>query len=152
MDLWSNTHYGPGVYVPPYVVLPEGATTATFAATVTRADSPAVVTPSADLGTSLASADLLVAPTAFAVSGGPLTRGTTTSLVVGIGAAPTGAVVALTSDLPGVRVPATVTVPAGAPAVAFPVAVDDSAPVDALGRITATWNGLSATNYLFVDY
>jgi hypothetical protein len=50
VDLWSNTAYGPSVYVPPFVVVEAGRTTATFTALVTSAESPAVVRPSADLG------------------------------------------------------------------------------------------------------
>jgi hypothetical protein len=60
--LWSNTSYGPNVYVPPYVVVGAGRTSATFEAYVTSADAPAVVRPSADLGTSRATASLAVAP------------------------------------------------------------------------------------------
>ncbi|WP_271188924.1 hypothetical protein [Dactylosporangium matsuzakiense] len=67
VDLWSNTSYGPNVYVPPYVVVEAGRTTATFPATITGADSPAVVRPSADLGTSRVVAPLVAVPTTFAL-------------------------------------------------------------------------------------
>lgn len=150
VSLWSNTAYGPGVYVPPYVLVPAGHTTATFPATVTQATEPAVVRPSADLGTSRASADVLVVPPRFSLSSGPVTRGASTTFAVGIGTAPNpaGTTVALSSDTPGVTVPATVTIPPGQPGATFPVTVDDSVPPNILGYLTATWNGTTVGNYV----
>lgn len=150
VSLWSNTAYGPSVYVPPYVLVPAGHTTATFPATVSQATEPAVVRPSADLGTSRASADVIVVPPRFSLSGGLVTRGASTSFVVGIGTAPNpaGTTVALISDTPGVTVPATVTIPPGQPGATFPVTVDDSVPANTLGYLTATWNGATVRNYV----
>lgn len=62
VNLWSNTSYGPNVYVPPYVIVEAGRTSATFPLSVTSADSPAVIRPSADLGTSHVDAPLVVVP------------------------------------------------------------------------------------------
>jgi hypothetical protein len=69
-------------------------------------------------------------------------------VAVGIGTAanPTGTTIALTSNNPGVTVPATVMVPAGRPGVRVPVSVAASASLGGTARITATWNGTSVTN------
>lgn len=152
VDLWSNTSYGPNVYVPPYVVVEAGRTSATFSAFITGADSPAVVQPSADLGTSRAVAPLVAVPTTFAVGAAVVRPGTEGVLAVGIGTAanPAGTTVALTSDNPNVTVPATVTVPAGTAGVRVPVTVTASAPLGGTAQITATWNGTSVTNMVFI--
>ena len=153
VSLWSNTHYGPGVYVPPYVTVSAGRTSATFPAAVTSAEEPAVVRPSADLGTSRATADLLVVPQRFSVSGGLAGRDAPTTFAVGIGSAPNpaGTTVALRSDTPGVTVPATVTIPPGSPGATFPVTVADDVPRSTLGHLTATWNGATVSSYVITD-
>lgn len=149
VSVWSNTSYGPGVHVPNPVIVPAGSVSADFPITVTRADHPAIVSPSADLGTSLATAPLVVVPDTFAVGGGYVPVGKVTQLAVGIGEAPNpgGATVALSSGHPAIHVPATVTIPAGSPGVAFPVTVDASAPSGTVfSTITATWNGMTVTS------
>ncbi|GAA3284588.1 hypothetical protein GCM10020218_042970 [Dactylosporangium vinaceum] len=152
VDLWSNTSYGPNVYVPPYVVVEAGRTTATFPATITGADSPAVVWPSADLGTSRVVAPLVAVPMTFALGAAVVRPGTEGELAVGIGTAlnPAGTTIALTSDNPSVTVPATVTVPAGSPGVRVPVTVAASAPLGGTARITAKWNGTTVTNTVYI--
>ena len=153
VDLWSNTSYGPNVHVPPYVVVEEGRTSATFPALITTADSPAVVRPSADIGTSRVTAPLVVVPTTFALGGSVVTPGTTGEAAVGIGTAanPAGITVTLASDTPGVTVPATVTIPADSPGAAFPVTVAASVPRGSAATITATWNGASVTNTVYIS-
>lgn len=152
VGLWSNTSYGPGVYVPPYVLVPAGAASATFPALVTRVDEPSVVRPSAHLGTSSASAPLVVVPNRFAVGGAVVSPGRITESAVGIGTAPnpTGVTVTLSTDVAGMSVPATVTIPAGVEGVAFPVSAADSIPLGTVGTITATWNGVSVSNAVFI--
>jgi hypothetical protein len=152
VDLWSNTAYGPNVYVPPFVVVEAGSTTATFTAVITNADSPSVVRPSADLGTSRVVAPLLAVPTTFALGAAVVQPATEGELAVGIGTAtnPAGTTVALTSDNPAVTVPAMVTVPAGSPGVRVPVRVAASAPLGGTARITATWNGTSVANTVYI--
>jgi hypothetical protein len=154
VSLWSNTSYGPSVNVPAYVTVPAGSTSATFPIRVNYVGTPAIVRPSADLGTSLVSRELVVVPTTFAVSSGTLARrGTVTPMAVGIGTSPNpdGATVALESDTAGVTVPASVTIPAGSPGVAFPVKVRRSVAQSTLGHITATWNGASVSGYFVTD-
>ncbi|AXB42718.1 hypothetical protein A4R43_09405 [Amycolatopsis albispora] len=148
VSLWSNTHYGPGVHVPPYVVVPEGSTTATFPLKATRAETPAVVSPSADLGTSRASRDVVVVPDRFALSDGLLLKpGTVTPGAIGIGRAPNpeGTTVRLHTDFPGVTVPSTVHIPPGSPGIAIPLTAAPSIPRGSQGTLTATWNGTTAT-------
>ncbi|MGC7097375.1 hypothetical protein ACPZ19_22090 [Amycolatopsis lurida] len=148
VSLWSNTHYGPGVNVPPYVVVPEGSTSATFPLKATRAETPSVVSPSADLGTSRAGREVVVVPDRFAISDGlALKPGMVTRGAVGIGNAanPDGTTVRLHTDFPGVTVPSTVVIPPGSPGVAVPLTADPSIPRGAQGTLTATWNGTTVT-------
>jgi hypothetical protein len=150
--LLSNTYYGAGIYVPPSVIVPAGSTTASFPIRVSRAELPAIVEPTADLGTSIAGRPLVVVPDAFAVGEGWAKRGSVTQWAVGIGSAPNpfGVTVELETNAPGVTVPASVTIPPGSPGVAFPVTVSESTPFGVIGRITATWNGRSVTTTLTV--
>lgn len=152
VDLWSNTSYGPNVYLPPFVVVEEGRTTATFPAYVTSADDPAVVHPSADIGTSRVTAPLVVVPTTFAVGTAVVAPGTTGEAAVGVGTAanPGGVVITLASNTPGVTVPATVTIPAGRSGAAFAVTVAASVPRGTTAQLTATWNGTSVTSQVYV--
>ncbi|MEV5690915.1 hypothetical protein [Micromonospora globbae] len=151
LDVWANTSYGPSVSVPPLVVVPEGATTATFTGRAGAADEPTVVRPSATLGGTRAAGRVAVLPTTFAVGPSYVRRGaaTETAVSLGVPAGPDGAVVALAVDVPGVSVPATVTVPAGSPGVIFEVTVAADAPTSQLGTITATWDGQTVSR-LFV--
>jgi hypothetical protein len=152
VSLWDNASYGPGAYVPPFVVVEAGRTTATFPARISTVDSPTVLRPSADIGTSLVAAPLVVVPGTFAVGGAAVRPGNNGELAVGIGTAAGagGATVALSSDNPAVTVPATVTVPAGSPGVRVPVTVAASAPFGGIAQITATWNGGSATGGVYI--
>ncbi|MFC4145736.1 hypothetical protein ACFO0M_05680 [Micromonospora mangrovi] len=154
VTLWSNTSYGPNVYVPPSVVVPAGQTSVSFTAVVNQAQVPAVVRPSAHLGTTRATGRLAVVPPTFAVGPGYVARGAVNDVVVGIGTAanPTGVTIALHSDRPDVVVPATVQVPAGSPGVIFPVTVAADASVSEPGTITATWNGTTVSNTFVVGY
>ncbi|MEV1177158.1 hypothetical protein AB0J09_53100, partial [Nonomuraea sp. NPDC049784] len=87
--LWSNTSYGPNVNVPPYVTVPAGSVSASFPVRVNEAATASVVTPSADLGTSLVTQEFVVVPGTFSLSGGGgLQPGETVRGAVGIGSAP----------------------------------------------------------------
>jgi hypothetical protein len=148
VSLWSNTSYGDHVQVPKYVLVEAGNRTATFPAYVTSVSSPSVVSPSADLGTSIASGKLIVVPQTFALGGAVLWPGNAGEVAIGIGTAPnpTGTTIALASDTPGVAVPHTVTIPAGSSGVTFPVTVAGSLPPGGSAQLTATWNGVSVTS------
>jgi hypothetical protein len=154
VELWSNTSYGPGLYVPPSVVVPAGSTTASFPALVTRAATPDVVRPSAHLGSSSAAGRLAVVPPRFALGPGWFKRGAVNDGVVGIGTAPNpaGVTVSLHSDRADVTVPPTVVVPAGSRGVIFPVTVSGSASVNQAGTITASWDGAEAAVTFIVGY
>lgn len=151
VSLWSNSSYGAGVSVPPYVVVPAGSTSVTFPATG-RADAPAIVAPSAHLGTSSAAARLVVVPATFALGNGFAPPGAAGEIAVGIGTAPnpSGTTITLTTDTPGVTVPATVFIPAGSPGVAFPFSVAASLPPGGTAKVTATWNGVSVSASLYL--
>jgi hypothetical protein len=57
--------------------------------------------------------------------------------------------VALSTDVPGVHVPPTVTISGGRPSTVFRMTVDPGVQPQQ-GSITATWNGRTATNVLHV--
>lgn len=148
VSLWSNTSYGPSTLrVPPFVTVPEGRTSARFPTTAV-AQVPEIIRPSADLGTSLVTGEVIVVPAGFAL-GTAAQSPTTGRLVVGIGNAPnpSGTVVSLRSHNPAVDVPAQVTVPAGQPGVAVPF--QSSRRFESIS-FTATWNGQSVTTTVYL--
>lgn len=149
VDLWSNSAYtGVYVQVPALVVVPEGATTASFTVPVhLNGGGPAEGNPGAYLGTSRDSTPVAAVPSTFAVGPGYARVGGTVTHVVGIGDAPNpdGTRVYLSVDLPGVTVPAFVDVPAGSPGAVFPLTGSADLPPSATGTLTATWNGQTTT-------
>jgi hypothetical protein len=151
VSLWSNTAYSTTtVGLPHFVTVPAGRTSTTFTARAVATDHPSIVRPSADLGTSLVTAEVFPVPHAFAVgSGGDARRDATSRLIVGIGDAPnpSGTVVSLRSDNPAVRVPAQVTVPAGQPGVTVPYEIGN---VESFS-VTATWNGQTASTTIYTQ-
>ncbi|MEV5572254.1 hypothetical protein AB0L06_19590 [Spirillospora sp. NPDC052269] len=151
VSLWANTAYGAAsMYLPSYVTVPAGAVKADFQA-YAFADGPGFVKPSADLGTSLASQELVMTPKAFALSGDAPKPNSSSRLALGIGDAanPSGAVVFLKSNSPEVKVPAQVTVPAGKHAVAVPYSMGDFTQGSPWPTVTATWNGKTVTSLIF---
>ncbi|SBT52524.1 hypothetical protein GA0070611_5675 [Micromonospora auratinigra] len=149
VDLWSNSSYGGvRVAVPPLVVVPAGATTASFTVPVWGDGVPNEGNPGAYLGTSRDSAPVAAVPVStFAVGPGFVRIGGTVDHVVGLGdvAGPDGARVALSIDLPGVTVPAYVDVPPGSPGAVFPVTGAADLDPSRFGTLTATWNGRTTT-------
>ncbi|MBT2212418.1 hypothetical protein [Actinomadura sp. NEAU-AAG7] len=158
VTLWRNTYSAPSVLMPAKVTVPAGKTSVSFPATAYSAepydrDHAKIITPSAHLGTSLASRELVLLPTAFALSSGVARPGTGTKMAVGIGTpAPAGgATVALKSNTADIKVPATVTIPAGSPGVSFPASVASSAQPGGTGQITATWQGSTTTSAFYLS-
>lgn len=153
VSLWSNTSYSAySLRVPQFVTVPEGRTSATFEAiAVAEAlgmpPAAGIVRPSADLGTSLVTGEVVVVPRTFALGGRTDDRDSG-SLVVGIGDTPnpSGTVVSLRADRREVQLPAQVTVPAGQPGVAIPF---QSGGLRSFS-VTATWNGQSITQTIFM--
>lgn len=151
VSLWSNTAYDPAsAYLPSFVTVPAGRTSVDFQARA-AATGPWIIRPSADLGTSLVTRELIVVPKAFAISDGTPPRNGTNRLVLGIGDAPnpSGTVVSLKSDNPEVKVPAQVTVPAGQPGVAITYSMGNFTFGSPWPKITATWNGQAVTATIF---
>ncbi|MFE9201991.1 hypothetical protein [Micromonospora sp. NPDC007230] len=148
VDLWSNSAYGGvRVVVPPLVVVPEGATTVSFTVPVYGDGVPSEGNPGAYLGGTRDSTPVAAVPPAFAVGPSFVKVGRTVTGVVGIGPAsnPDGTRVGLTVDLAGVSVPTTVEIPAGSPGAVFPITGAADLSPSAIGTLTATWNGQSAT-------
>ncbi|MEU0557226.1 hypothetical protein [Dactylosporangium sp. NPDC006015] len=149
--LWPNSTYEYGALALDelWVVVPAGRSQAKVRLRA-RAERPVLAQPSADLGTSRAFADAVVAPDALSFNG-DLPLGQTAPWLLGVGRAahPGGAVVTLSSDTPGVSVPATVTVPADRATAGFPVAVAaDVAPWTTV-TVTASWNGTTVSTAFF---
>ena len=150
----SNTTAG---QVPANVMVPVGATTATFAITTSSMTAAASSTISASFGGSSASAVLNVTPATPMISvsltlnptsvvGGSGSQGTVTLS----GAAPTGgATVTLSSNTAAAQVPASVVIAAGASSATFPIttsAVASSASV----TISASYSSTAQTATLSV--
>ncbi|MEV4140167.1 hypothetical protein AB0J72_49410 [Dactylosporangium sp. NPDC049742] len=149
--LWPNSTYEYGALALDdlWVVVPAGRSQAKVRLRA-RAERPVLAQPSADLGTSRAFAGAVVAPDALSFNGS-LPLGQTAPWLLGVGRAahPAGAVVTLSSDMPGVSVPATVTVPADRATAWFPVAVAaDIAPWTTV-TVTASWNGTTVSTVFF---
>ncbi|MEU2615946.1 hypothetical protein ABZ570_30900 [Micromonospora sp. NPDC007271] len=155
VDLSPNSAYG-GVQVglPQLAVVPEGATTVSFTVPVRGDGEPAEGNPSAHLGGTWDSAPVAAVPPTFAVGPGFVRVGSTVTGVVGIGTAsnPDGARVALSVDLAGVGVPATVDIPAGSPGAVFPIVGAADLPPARIGTLTATWGGQTTTRSFVTGY
>jgi trimeric autotransporter adhesin len=135
------------VTVPASVTVPAGATGATFPVNTSAVTTATGATISATLGTTQ-SATLAVTPTPVPILN--LISLTTQNLVGGgsatgrvalsAAALSGGAVVTLASDTPGVTVPASVTIPADATAVLFPVTTS-AVTATTSAMITASFGG-----------
>jgi len=142
----SNTAAG----VPPTVTVPAGATSAAFTVTTSAVAASTSVTISASYGTVTQTASLTVTPpratlSSLTLSPSSVTGGSpSTGNVALSGPAPSGgAVVSLSSDnTTVVRVPASITVPAGTTSATFSVS---TSPVAASTSVTisASYNGVS---------
>jgi len=80
--------------------------------------------------------------------------GSTVTGVVGIGTSPNpdGTRVALSVDLAGVSVPAAVDIPPGSPGAVFPITGAAQLSPSAIGTLTATWDGQTATRSFVTGY
>ncbi|GAA3228101.1 hypothetical protein ACFO1B_21740 [Dactylosporangium siamense] len=149
--LWPNSTYEYGAlgFEELWALVPAGRTTVTVPLHAS-AERSVVAKPTADLGTSRASGDTVVTPDALSFNG-PAAVGASNDWLLGIGRAghPGGAVVSLTSDTPGITVPATVTVPADRVTTAFPVTVAADVPAWTIFNVTAVWNGTTVTTQFF---
>jgi hypothetical protein len=155
VDLWSNSAYGGvRVAVPPLVVVPAGATTVSFTVPVYGDGVPNEGNPGAYLGGTRDSTPVAAVPPTFAVGPGFVRVGSTVTGVVGLGDTPNpdGARVALSVDLAGVSVPATVDVPAGSPGAVFPITGAADLSPSAIGTLTADWNGQTVTRSFVTGY
>ncbi|MFD0689410.1 hypothetical protein [Actinomadura fibrosa] len=137
---WNST-----ADAPPYVVVPAGATGATFPIRVVADREPRSVQMTADLGNNVLTSSLTGVPKTFSVGQSREIRNTPgywpNHGVVGLGDLwhPFGATIKLTSDTPGVTVPAELKVSSGEVGQLFPVTVDPSVPIGAKVKITASW-------------
>lgn len=134
--------------VPPTVVVPEGQTSATFSisAPVTPS-SPQTVTITATLGSTSESANVRVAPAPMWLTATPavLTSNATGTVTLNLAVAPTtNTVIRLRSNNSRLRVPSSVTVPAGTAAVTFNVRASRITRAEA-AVITASGAGRTAT-------
>lgn len=153
VDVVPGWQYGgAGMGLPQFLVVPEGATKASFT-TRPGTSVPDTIEALTFLGTTRQDAPITVVPATFAVRGGAVEPGQVNEGIVGIGTAanPDGATVALSVDFPGISVPATVTIPPGSPGVSFPITVDAGIPWTQIGTITARWNGQTATDQIFAS-
>lgn len=154
LSWWPNTTYGPTVSGSVWVRIPAGQKVGSESrsATLWGSDSPAVVTPSASLGASTVYWTTVLVPRKFAVGSTYVRPGEPALVGVGIGEAPNpdGTTVRLSTDVPGLELPATVTIPAGDPGASFEVKATSTPPDGTTGTITATWNGQSVTGQIYV--
>lgn len=149
----SGSLYDAGLVGWPRVVtVPGGQTTVGFPLSVSDV-LPAATRPglSASNGTSSASTRVLVVPDTLAVSRTLRPDRPVTQLLLSLGrrAPAGGAVVRIGTTIRGLRVPATVTVPAGAYSVRFPVTRTRT---DTTGLLTATWAGQTYRGQLYLSY
>lgn len=149
--LWPNSTYEYSAlgFQDLWAVVPAGRKQVTVHMRA-QAQRPGIPQPSADLGTSRAFGRAVVAPDALSFDGN-LPVGQTTTWLLGVGRAahPGGAVVALSTDTPGVTVPATVTVPADRVTTEFPVTVAATAAPWTTVTVTATWNGTTVSTMFY---
>jgi hypothetical protein len=144
VPLSSNS---PEVTVPASVTVPAGASSATFPVNTTAVTTATTATISGTLGATQ-SATLVVTPspapilTLISLTAQNLVGGGSATGRVALSAAALsgGAVVTLTSDTPGVTVPASVTIPADTTAVLFPVTTSAVTATTA-ATITASFGG-----------
>ncbi|WP_149262886.1 hypothetical protein [Actinomadura sp. K4S16] len=145
VDIRNNPVWNDTAYSAPYVVVPAGATGATFPISVSTDQNPRYVQMTADLGNDKATSSLIGTPKKFSV-------GTVREIrnksgywpnygVVGLGDIwhPFGAVIKLTSDTPGVTVPPELQLSSSELGRTFPIQVDPSTPIGTKVKITATW-------------
>jgi hypothetical protein len=143
----------PTLEYPAFVTVPNGSTTATFPLKVDQVPYAKILPVTASLGTTKASSDLVVVHSnrlTLSYEGGD--PGTTTKGAVGIGTTwnPLGATIKLTTDNPGITVPATVKIPGGIPGVTFPITVSPNAAHNSTVTITATWLNQTVTSTFYV--
>lgn len=145
LDHVSGLPDSPEPKIPPYVVVPAGSTEGTF-----TVDYPGV--PVRPIGITDIKADLghppmvtapLFVPKNFTVGvTRDLRRGAVNNIgSIGLGTAwhPFGAVIELTSDTPGVQVPAKVEIRSESVGANFAINVDDSVPAGTQIKISAKW-------------
>ncbi|MFC5179777.1 hypothetical protein [Actinomadura harenae] len=141
----SGLPNSPEPKIPPYVVVPAGSREATF-----TVDHPAIpIWPigitdiGADLGHPAMITAPLFVPKKYTVGvTRELRRGAWNNIgSIGLGdnRHPFGAVIELTSDTPGVQVPAKVEIRAESAGANFPIKVDDSVPLGTEIKISAKW-------------
>ncbi|MEU9845107.1 hypothetical protein AB0C69_38525 [Actinomadura sp. NPDC048032] len=145
VDIRNDPTWNGTAYSAPYVVVPAGATSATFPISVSADRSPRHVGMTADLGNNVMTSSLIGVPKQFSVGQVREIRNTPGYWpnygVVGLGDVwhPFGAVIKLTSDTPGVTVPPELQLSSSDVGRSFPVGVDRSVPIGTKVRITATW-------------
>ncbi|RFU36543.1 hypothetical protein DZF91_37560 [Actinomadura logoneensis] len=149
VDLRLNHRSGlpdsPEPKIPRYVVVPAGSREATF--TIDYPGVPiwpiGVTDIDADLGHPPAGAAVLFAPKNYTVGvTRELKRGgfpNIGSIGLGNNWHPFGAVIELTSDTPGIKVPARVEIPANSAGANFGIGVDESVPPGTQVKISAKW-------------
>lgn len=139
----------PAAPLPVSVTIPEGAKTVSFPFTVGWVNVSTQVTLIATLGLNSVSTSMTIQPTSVfsvAISPASVIGGTAVTATVRLTgpAAPDGATVAMSSDNTAAMPPATVTVPAGAREVSFPVQTG-ALPVDKTVNVRALLGGATAS-------
>ncbi|KAB2350168.1 hypothetical protein [Actinomadura rudentiformis] len=126
---------------PYYVVIPAGATSATFTMTPLNYDRPELNTVTADVGGAGQSVDITSVPKKFTVGAIAPVRQSGGHGVVGLGEwwHPFGAKIELTSDNAKVSVPPTVQIPADQIHAKFKIDVAAGAEPGTTANITAKW-------------
>ncbi|MEV3926937.1 hypothetical protein [Actinomadura coerulea] len=145
VDLRNDPVWNTTAYSAPYVVVPAGATSATFPIRATADKEPRYVGMRADLGNNVLTSSLIGVPEQFSVGQVREIRNTPgyrpNQGTVGLGDIwhPFGAVIRLTSDTPGVTVPSELRLSSSELGRTFPVEVDPSVPIGTKVKITAGW-------------
>ncbi|MFB4299814.1 hypothetical protein [Actinomadura sp. NTSP31] len=149
VDLRKTPYESAAVSFPYYVVVPAGATSATFSLESTAYDQPRFATVMAALSTARQFAGVIGVPKKFSVGVlGPVRHhpGNAENFgVVGLGDIwhPFGARIDLTSDTPGViaqlNVPSDGSIPADQAGAQFKIYVADSVPAGTKVKLTAKW-------------
>lgn len=133
---------GPTLQLPPYTVVPAGATTGTFSAYIPQ-QRIGITDIGADIGHPAQWAAMLIVPKSYTVGAvRKVSPGSDHNLgAVGLGDLwhPFGAVIELKSDNPAVGVPAKIEIPANEVGRTFPITVDASVPVGTKAKISAKW-------------
>jgi hypothetical protein len=133
---------GPTLQLPPYTVVPAGATKGTFTAYIPH-QRIGITDVGADIGHPAQWAAMLIVPKSYTVGAVRQVRpGSEQNLgAVGLGDLwhPFGAVIELRSDNPAVKVPSKIEIPANEVGRTFPISVDASVPVGTKAKISAKW-------------